>query len=408
MHRDVQVIHREKGKLDGLVVPGHILAYQAAATSVFATSLLETPYVIDPMTYIFQHPKNAHINDQGMLRASVKKMCESYHPDLAEKLEVLSHGGSLKPDDLPNCDEICQNVLSFQRTKVENASSESGTSKYRARYTSTQVTLPRAVIPPYFRFEDAGDEWYELSLNCAETTFALHGSVPVAPVIFTPISALTSDGVQRLLDDYGGFDQVFVWIDNYVETGVKAGEIRKIRQFVKAFDEAEIRVETLYGGYLMMLSGFDGLSGVSHGILYTQHKSFEVTPGSGGAPERYYIPAFHDFRSLSQTDIILHRHPELMCGCTVCAEALEGNPDNIIKYSDNPELLRSHFLTVRRQESDHLKSNSLDAETEEFRETFEKYHTDIEALPNPDAYVTRSRMPGLRYLNEWVEAFSSD
>ncbi len=409
MHRDVRVIHQEKEKLDGLVIPSHILSYQAAATSVFVTSFVDTPHAIDPMTFIFQHQKNAHLNDNRELRVSVKKLCDDYHPDLAGILGALSHTGVLAPGDLPDGGELCQNVLRFQLEKVGNASSTSGTSKYLKRYAGTHVTPPRVVIPPYFRFEDPGEEWYQLSLDCALKTVAIAAdTVPVAPVIFSTIDALTTDNIQRIVADYGIFDQVFIWVDNYVEIGVTAEEIGQIRQFVKAFDETETRVEALYGGYLMMLSRLDGLSGVSHGILYTQHKSFEVIPGSGGAPERYYIPAFRGFRSLSQTDLIIHKHPELMCNCSVCSDILNGDPDNIILYIDNPELLRRHFLTVRRQEADNLSSSSPDNEAQELRRTFNSYHSSISTLPNPDAYITRAKMPGLSYLDEWAKAFHSD
>lgn len=407
MHRDVPVIHQEKNKLDGLVIPAHILSFQEKATSVFVTSLPEKPYVIDPMTYIFQHSKSNHLNDKGELRASVKNMCEDYHPDLAEKLEALASHGSLTPNDLPACDELCENVLRFQLEKVRDAAASSGTDKYRQRYQKTRATLPRAVIPPYFHFDVPGDDWFQLSLDCAVTTLAISGKTSVAPVIFTPIAALTTTGIQRIVKDYGSFDHVFIWIDNYAETIVTAANIRAVRQFVKALAKKVTRVETLYGGYLMMMSGFDGLSGISHGILYTQHKSFKATPGAGGPSERYYIPIFRGFRSLSQTDLIFHKHPELMCKCSVCSDILDGNPDNIIWYIDNPELLRSHFLTVRRQEADNLRSSSSDVEVLQFRETCTKYHSSIAALPNPDAFIAKSQMSGLSYLNEWAEAFSS-
>ena len=196
MHRDVQVIHQDKENLDGLVIPGNILSHQAAATSVFVTSLVDTPHVIDPMTFIFQHPKSAHLNDDGELRASVKKLCDDYHPDLAEILEAQSHTGLLAPGDLPSHDELCHNVLKFQLEKVENASRASGTSKYLKRYAGTFVTPPRVVIPPYFRFKDPRDRWYRFSLDCA---LIADKTVPVAPVIFSTIDALTTDNIQKIV-----------------------------------------------------------------------------------------------------------------------------------------------------------------------------------------------------------------
>ena len=77
MHRDVQLIHHEKALIDGLVVPAHILAHQSASTSVFVASMHEKPYVIDPMTFVFQNAKEAHLNDAGGMRLSIEKLCNS-------------------------------------------------------------------------------------------------------------------------------------------------------------------------------------------------------------------------------------------------------------------------------------------------------------------------------------------
>ena len=57
MHRDIQLIHKEKGNIDGVVIPAHILAYQEASTSVFVASLHDKPYIIDPMTFILQRER---------------------------------------------------------------------------------------------------------------------------------------------------------------------------------------------------------------------------------------------------------------------------------------------------------------------------------------------------------------
>ena len=71
---------------DGLVVPAHILAHQSASTSVFVTSMHDKPYVIDPMTFVFQNPKEAHLNDAGEIRPSIQKLCDAYDNSLAKRI----------------------------------------------------------------------------------------------------------------------------------------------------------------------------------------------------------------------------------------------------------------------------------------------------------------------------------
>jgi hypothetical protein len=96
-----------------------------------------------------------------------------------------------------------------------------------------------------------------------------------------------------------------------------------------------------------------------------------------------------------------------MCDCRVCKKIFRGNPDNIIRFADNPDLLRRHFLVVRRREADALESTSLSDELERLGETYERYHDSISSLPNPDAIVDPSAMRGLGYLQTWIEGFST-
>ena len=406
MHRDVQLIHDEKYLISGLVIPAHILAHQSVSTSVFVTSMYKKPYVIDPMTFVFQNAKEAHLNEAGKIRPSIQKLCGAYHDTLAERIMTLEPDGVLTPNVFLGSDEFCEKVAQFQLEQVKNASATSRANKYLKRYGATQVTDPRAVIPPYFRFVSTDDDWYKLSLECANKTRALVNTVEVAPVICCAAATLTDTAVKKIAKDYADFQRVFIWIDGYAQASVPSVDIRKVRKLLVALREVRVELESLYGGFLLILSSFDGMSAISHGILYTQHKSTGLVPGSGGVPERYYIPAIHEFRSLSQTDLIIHKHPELMCECKVCEELLKGKPDNIIKYSDNPDLLRSHFLHSRRREANNISTSSPEAEAKRLREVFKKYHDSFLALPNPDAFVSSSKMQGLEYLNHWADAFA--
>ncbi len=405
MQRDKPLIHQEKGKIDGIVVPAHILAHQTPSTSVFISSLPEKPYLIDPMTFVFQNPTEAHVNEAGALRQSIGKLCRAYHPNLAECLQGLDAEEALEPDELPDTEELCEGVLKFQREAVAAGSALSGARKYLDRYAVSRATEPRAVVPPYFYFEMIGDGWYELALECARITARLAPEgVKVLPVVHCEVDSLTGSGIARISKDYSPYGQVMMWINNFVQGAVDQGSIAQVRSLVRAFDENEVSIESLYGGYLMMLMSFDGLAAVSHGILYTESKSTTLTPGSGGPAERYYIPKFHEFRSLGQTDLIIHRHPELICDCAVCKRHMGGKPDNIVRYMDNPELLQEHFLTVRRAEADALGASSPQKEADALRRTYAAYHASISDLPNPDAFISKAPMKGLAYLERWASA----
>ena len=188
---------------------------------------------------------------------------------------------------------------------------------------------------------------------------------------------------------------------------MNAKQVKVVRHAINRFQE-QGRVDAHYGGYLLLLSAHDGLMSVAHGILYTQHKSHEMSvPGVGGVSERYYIPKLRQFRSLSQTDLILHQFPELICGCRVCEETIGANPDRIRHFYDDPDLLRMHFIEARRTEADTVKERSLADEVQDLRETYAKYHQALSILRNPDAVVSGARMRGLAVLLAWADGISA-
>ncbi len=406
MHRDTQLIHEQKHNIDGLVVPAHILVYQAGVTSVFVASMYDKPYVLDPMTFVFQNKKGNLFNSGGRLRASINRLCEECFPELADLIESLGPVETLAPEAVADVPSLCKGFVEFQLTAVARSFASSKASKYLSRYSTTAATAPRCVLPPYFRFAAVRDAWYAVSLQCAQAAQSLFPDQAVAPVVCCPVSALGTPAIELLAEDYASFPRVFIWLDNLNEATASSTDIGQCRQLVGSLSDAGPVPEALYGGYMLMLTGHDGLDALSHGIIYTQHKSYSLTPGTGGAPERYYIPKLHQFRSLSQTDLILHQHPELICDCSTCSRVLGDSPDNIVYYLDNPEMLRTHFMTVRREEADGLSGRSLADIGDELRATHAAYHPTISALPNPDAFVSRKPMRGLDYLLEWADAFS--
>lgn len=408
MHRDIPVIHRELDTLDGLFVPAHILAHQKPSTSAFLTSLpADTAYLVDPVTYRFQNSRDKHLNAAEELRLSTAKLCAEYHEDLAGL--VLEHG-ELTPDLLPTAAELTEGALRFQRTAVEEGSGKSAARKYLERYDRSRLRAPRALVPPYFRFEAPGDSWYRYSLDCAaEAARTVEVDETVMPVVAGPLTAFREAPLIQILQDYRDFDHIALWIDDFHENFARAGQVVVARNAIRRFHDQTQRVETLYGGYLLLLSEHDGLASIGHGILYTQHKSYQISaPGDGGAAERYYIPRLRQFRSLSQTDLILHRFPELICDCPVCQAAMGQDPDRIVNFFDDTDLLRRHFLQVRRNEADLVRQRTLEEEAQDLRQVYARYHDALRVLPNPDAIVSGATMQGLGFLLEWAEGITQN
>ena len=403
MHRDIPIIHSESAKIDGLVIPGHILAYQSVPTSVFVASMPDHYYIIDPMTFILQHEKRSNVNEVGELKRSIRRMCEEYHEDLAGLIEGLSINQAMRPDDFPLLNDFCGGVVAFQRNVVREKSTTSKAAKYISRYRRQAHTEPRIIVSPYFKFESVGDRWYQFSLRCASETQEICNNDSMGVIIYCSSRSLNVESIRQIGEDYSQFSNVLIWLDDFNEMSVTEEDIVKARRLIYVLSQGGAEVESLYGGYLLMLMESEGLKSISHGILYTQHKGFRILPGGGGAPERYYIPQLKGFRSLSQTDLILHQHTELICRCEICTDIMGDNPDSFIQFGDEPDLLRRHFMAVRRQEADAMEGMDIDEEIESLRETYQTYNDSINRLPNPDAFVSHSRMRGLEYLNTWAE-----
>lgn len=406
MHKDIEVIHQARDLIDGLVIPMHILAHQTASTAAFICSLPSHEYVIDPMTWILQNPRERHRRDDGSLRPSVGKWCDALHADLRKTLSTGVRGAPLTSSELPDLKACCEGNFRFQTETVNVGHIDPRAKKYLDRYGMTLATRPRCVLSPYYQFQEVGDIWYTTTLEAAKLTQAIDPSANVAPVIMCSSTALNAAAAVRIASDFGTFKRCFVWIESLSQGAANSGEIKRVIELVSALAARGVAVETLYGGFMMMLMEYRGMVAISHGILYTQDKASEQVPGGGAVPERYYIPAFHDFRSLSQANLILKKHPELAGGTPTAESVMSGDPDRIYMFASRPELLRRHFLEARRRECQTLASTKLEDVLRRLRDTYGKYHDSVSKLPNPDAVVTGGEQKGLDYLMSWVNAFS--
>lgn len=405
MHRDIEIIHQAQSLLDGLVIPAHILAHQVASTAAFVCSLPKHNYVIDPMTWMLRGSRERHRRGDGTLRPSIAKWCNNIHIDLSERL-LSGHAGPLSHLELPDLEECCRGNFQFQAESVNLGHVDPRTKKYLKRYGTTSATTPRCVLPPYYQFDRVDDAWYQATIEGARITQTLSTEIPVAPVIMCNSSILDNATTKRIAGDFGSFEKCFVWIESLVQGGTKSVEVKRVRELVRALNSKGCKVETLYGGFMLMLMERDGMVAVSHGILYTQDRAGEQVPGGGSPPERYYIPSLHDFRSLSQANLILKRHPELVGGTPTSDSIMAGDPDRIFLFASRPEALRQHFLEARRWECDLLASTPLPEIISGLRATYHKYHDSVSRLPNPDAVMKGGDQKGLDYLLAWADGFS--
>ncbi|GAJ21744.1 unnamed protein product, partial [marine sediment metagenome] len=66
-------------------------------------------------------------------------------------------------------------------------------------------------------------------------------------------------------------------------------------------------------------------------------------------------------------------HTELICDCEICQDVMQGNPDRIVLFADEPEKLRQHFIAVRRNEADSIENINRATIVAELRNTYQTY-----------------------------------
>ena len=236
MQRDKEIIRDLADKINGLVIPAHILAYQAAPTSVFVASFKNMPYIIDPMTFLLQNSKENIVSDSGELRRSIGKMCNEYHPRLSGLLSSLSAGGRMPPGSIPDQQELCENIYKTQTESIAKKSRTKKAEKYIKRYGRGTLTLPRFVVSPYFYFDSTDNPWYGLSLELAnimkDICESKSESLESGVILYLLADNLNEAMISRISSDYASFRHILVWLDNFNEAGVSIDNIEKSRNLL--------------------------------------------------------------------------------------------------------------------------------------------------------------------------------
>lgn len=354
---------------DGLVVPLHLLEYQAAsvASYVYRCGL---PYFIDPVSYLLQHPVRRY-RDGERVRKSIQDLAHAHGPWMGDRLERpdLLEARELTPAVL---DEMVASVVHLQKVRVRQRVEEIELRhyrKYRLPDGFAPAPFPPAfLVPPYFAYQHTTDPWYRLNLALAHRAVHAAEGFDVFPVVLVPRRMLATPGeIDNLVLDYSdpAFAGLLLWLESEGSEW-EEGEAHFAVEMVRRLAANGKPVLSLYGDYFAALLYHAGLAGLAHGALYAERRL--VRSSVGGRPlDRYYVPRFHGFSIPARAEILVGRLPELACGCPECAPL---SPR--VAEMDSPAL-RRHFLRVRRREVEEVGARSVEQLKAELRKTYERY-----------------------------------
>lgn len=323
----------KKNLIDGLIVPAHVVAYYEISFPEFLRES-NLPFLIDPVSYVWDIEKRFITNDYGELKKSYGK--------LVEKLDckVGRYLGQYRIRDVaitePDFQEFVSKVLNFQLldsglkkpTRVQSI--ERLKERIRMIQGESPVEVekrraqPYALIPPYFFFRNLTEDGYQKTLYAAQ--FAKSSDFGKGYKIFPCLCidrALLHDEKQlgKIVADFKDFSGIILWVSGFEEENASMGELRNLAVFVHSLSQQGSEVVNFYGGYFSLLLKYAGLSKMSSGICYSSSKNVFSEVSGGGLPIRYYEPSLKiKIPREAMFKLYLEKSELFSCECPTCLE----------------------------------------------------------------------------------------
>jgi len=410
--------------IDGLVVPAHLLAFYHGSLPSFLSDI-NLPFIIDPMTYVWNIDRNYVLNESE-LKKSYKKYVDFLNNNIASLL-----GFSRITDNHFSEEDLftfSNSILAFQYTLCGHSSNPRLRSlrriRKRIRGADEREIRPFGLIPPYFFFSSMSQRAYELTRICAENALETEFSnlTNIIPCLCMGQEILFNDTFrENLISDFSEYGSVFLWIDDFDERGVSVQALQNYRELVTKFNENDVSVFNMYASFYSLLMENFGLEKISSGIAISHRKRVTSSATGGGMPLRYYEPSlkmeilnFSAFR-------IYSRHPELfVCNCPIC-QPYSSRVNTNQTVSEREEILAPLFVdehdqwgnVIRKAEMSwkntryhflHVKKNEqLAASSTELIDLITVLRNDYSSLSrlDPTFYNIRS----VEHLKRWYESF---
>jgi hypothetical protein len=332
---DQETFRELRDMYSGVLVPATIAAFQRQGTGGFVLSLSATPeappYMIDPRFPLFQ---------QAL--AAPKKS----HTALAELLGdpgLIVQGADPTPEAFSDVrvDAIAGKWVEFNSTYGvrENEKFDKYAKRLGEDVRPELAQGPEAILSPYFACDGVNDPWWERSTRFFERTrAALDG-----PGCLRVVCARHSEALAELLGDIGPPEQLVVWVSGLDEHRAPAAELTSYRRAIQRAAELGHEPFALYGGFFSVLLGIDGLRGASHGVGYSEHRSWRELPEGGAPPARYYLRRAHRYVPQDLAQALHGISPDLTaCRCPYC----DGRPPVALDYHE----LMKHSVWCRSEE----------------------------------------------------------
>lgn len=369
---NVQRYFREHAeKYAGVIIPISIAVSFPTGTYGFVRALCakhQHNYAIDPRTPLFQRRWN-----RDNLREPHKKMA-AVLGDIFVKKGLTGYLDASGFADEVVINEVAKKCIEFQtrfRTREEDTKKLKKYKKLLGVANLEELGEPQFLIPPYFLFNQRGDEWYKINVKCIQRSVAMDTRINMQPVIHF-----------RDWEKVGDWDGVFndmktsqieaIWFypDEYKEHEASLGSLKKYRASVEGAVKRNLRTCVLFGGYYSILMSYFGLEGFGNGIGYGEWRSSKYHRG-GIAMKRVYVPKLHRYLDAPTAQHIIEKdsehfasESEFLYECATTTKNLQDDEVTLAQCLD-------HFMESRQAETQFVANNGIEEAIEELQETCE-------------------------------------
>jgi hypothetical protein len=384
---------------DGFVINAHILEHNASAFSALSTKLGK-PFFTIPDTHAFQlAPPYVFFDEKGRIRSSWEKLAKNYGPLIKIILtqqrnlditDFLSPTGSWEQALY----DLVANVMTFQKRRVPAAV------KGLARFFDIPVEEPKIatyLVAPYFYFTSVNDPWYKISLEMTRESLKYKGDHKLFAVLCMSRSILLSDeAMSTILDDYSKLklDGFLLWICNFREDHEPTPLLLGFRRLVSLLKSLNKKIVNLHGGFYSLVLHHFGLDGFAAGVCYKESADpteFPTGGPAGGPVPKYYIQGIKVKMDKIEAALAISDLSSLRCSCDICREQTDYMLDIATPDTVSRELMRRHFLMVRKQEKENIAKSSLKHVIRELKDAYNTFESRADIVP-------------IEHLKRWIEA----
>lgn len=425
IHADTNTLElaAKQGEYDAIVFNASMVEYTSSAIASLVTGRLSgVPFLIDPGTHAFAEIPSAIVPQDKVVtpdnvRQSIRGLTESYGLELGNPVG----NAPLQPEHfgtLLTVDGFARNVARFQLETLGIALEED------AKYLEdTTKPTPFALISPYFQLTLHNYKaWLPIELELLERTRDYGKGLPIYGVILVAEDLLENEeAINYVIEAYlnaESFDGILLWVGGFNESTRSKRQLKSFIHLVRRMSVLEKPLINMYGGFFSVLCMNYGITGVSHGPGYGEHR--DVVPVGGGPPSiRYYFTPIHqrvdyaDVRTLIERGF--WRSPKefwkQVCDGFLCRQLLANGLKGFGAYGEQEPRRRedgTYDLVMTSETRERLKVHFIEAKQREMEEVARLNLSEIrEALKTAaESYRPFFGSGSLEHLDTWEETIT--